>query len=116
MDYGHVRPGRLVRIVVVVVFFIFVLGLKSSLPQELLKLSVTEHGDLLVGEGALDTIAVPAEPIVFDHFNIWTIVESLLRIDKEGVGFSVVAKVGELEGKKIVLTTVSTYRMMRALE
>jgi hypothetical protein len=93
MDHGHVRPGGLVRIVVVVVFFIFVLGLKPSLPQELLKLSVAEHGDLLISEGALGTIAVPAEPIVFNHFDIRKVVESLLRVHEKGVGFSVVAKV-----------------------
>jgi hypothetical protein len=93
MNNRHVRPGRLVRVIVVLILFILVLSLKSSLPQELLKFSVAEHGDLLVGEGALDTIAVPAEPIVFDHFNLWTIVESLLRVHEKGVGFSVVAKV-----------------------
>jgi len=110
MNNGCVRSGRFVRVIVVTFVFIFILSLKPSLPHELLKLSVAEHGDLLVGEGALDTIAVPAEPIIFNHLDIWTVVESLLRIHKEGVGFSVVAKVGELEGKKIVLTTVSTYR------
>ena len=88
---GHVRPGRLVR--VVVVLFIFIVILKTSLPQELLKLSVAEHGDLLVSEGALDTIAVPAEIFVCEVFDIRAVVESLLRMHEEGVGFSVVAKV-----------------------
>jgi hypothetical protein len=92
MHDRHMGLGRLVRIVVVVVIFIFILGLEPLLPHELLKLSVAEHGDLLVSEGALDTIAVPAELIVFELLDIWTVVESLFRIHEEGVGFSVVAK------------------------
>lgn len=113
MQYGHVRPGRLVNVVVII---IFVLSLKPSLPHKLLQLSVAEHGDLLVGEGALDAVAVPSEPVVPELFTLRAVIEGLLRIHKEGVGFSVVAKVGELEGEKIILTTVSTYRMMRVLE
>jgi hypothetical protein len=116
MNDGHVRTGRFVRVVVVIFDFIFFIVLKPSLPHELLKLSVAEHGDLLVSESALDTIAVPAKPIVCEVFNIRAVVESLLRIHEESVGFSVVAKVGELERKKVVLTTVSTYRMVWALE
>ena len=116
MNDGHVRTGRFVRVVVVIFDFIFFIVLKPSLPHELLKLSVAEHGDLLVGEGALDTIAIPAEPIICEVFSLRTVIEGLLRVHEEGVGFSVVAKMGELKGEKIVLTTVSTYRMMRALD
>ena len=110
MNDGHVRPRRLVRVIVIV--FIVVLSLKPLLPHELLKLSVAEHGDLLVGEGSLDTIAIPAEPIICEVFSLRTVIEGLLRVHEKGVGFSVVAKMGELKGEKIVLTTVSTYRMM----
>jgi hypothetical protein len=93
MQDGHIRPGRLVRVIVVVVVFIFILGLKPSLSHELLKLSVAEHGDLLVGEGALDTIAVPAKLIISKIFRLRAVIEGVLRIHEEGIGFSVVAKV-----------------------
>ena len=93
VDDGHVWPGRLIRVVIVTFVPFVILSLKPSLSHELLKLCVAEHGNLLVGEGALDTITVPAESIICDLFGLRTVVEGLLRIHKEGVGFSVVAKV-----------------------
>jgi len=73
---------------------------------------MAEHCNLLVGESTLGAITVPAEFVVSKILDIRIVIESLLRIHEESVGFSVVAKMGELEGEKIILTTVSTYRMM----
>ena len=82
------------------------------LPQKLFQFGMAEHCNLLVGESTLGAITVPAEFVVSTILDIRIVIESLLRIHEESVGFSVVAKMGELEGENIILTTVSTYRMM----
>lgn len=70
---------------------------------------MAKHLNLLICEGTLDAIFVPPQTIFTELIEAWLIVECLLRIHEERVGFSVVAKVSELEGEKVILTVVSTY-------
>ena len=72
---------------------------------------MAKHLNLLIGESALDAVLVPAETVITKILQVRAIIERLLWGHEEGVGFSVIAKVSKLKGEKIVLTTVSTYRV-----
>ena len=68
------------------------------LPQ----LCASEHSNLLVGESALDSIIVVAKTIIY-FFIFWREMERLVTLDKPFVGLRVIAEVGELKSKKILL-------------
>jgi hypothetical protein len=134
-ETGSIRDGRLrfwsisleyfgfisglVKVVVlvfrIVFFFFFFFSFPPALSQQLLDLRVAEHLNLLVGESALDAVIVPAETVITEILEIRRVFESLFRVHEEGVGFSIITKMGELKGKEIILTMVSTYRMRRGL-
>lgn len=102
--WGRSRRKRRIRYrwLVFVIFIIFReafsrFSFEFAQPLELLKLGVAKNLNLLICEGTLNAIFVPSQTIITEMFKPWLIFECLLRIHKESVGFSVVAKVGELE-------------------
>jgi hypothetical protein len=115
LEYFRFISG-LVKVIVLVfrdLFFFF--SFPPALSQQLLDLRVAEHLNLLVAKSAFDAVIVPAETVITEILEMRTVVECLLGVHEEGVGFSIITKVSELKGKEVVLTMVSTYRMRREL-
>lgn len=72
-------------------------------PRQLLQLTVSEHLNLGVGEGALHAIAVVAQSIVFPDIGDWIVIQSSPCVNEPILWAGVVAEVSELESKEIGL-------------
>ena len=83
-------------VVGIAVLVIFLVALQSLLSCQLFHFTMSEDGDLLVGESTLHSVLIVPKSIVFlSEFE--TDVECSLGIHKPVIGLGVITKVGGLE-------------------